>query len=93
MTTPIDWLGYAAAALTAGSFIPQAMLTLRTKDVSGISLSMYSAFTAGVALWLAYGLWLGAWPVILANALTLMLSAAILFTKIWVEWQARRRRS
>jgi MtN3 and saliva related transmembrane protein len=93
MTTPLDWLGYAAAALTSGSFIPQALLTLRTKDVSGISLSMYSAFTTGVALWLAYGLWLGAWPVIVANALTLLLSAAILFTKVRVEWQARRGRS
>ena len=53
---PQDWIGYAAATLTTASFLPQAVLTLRTRDTRGISLAMYSAFTAGVALWLLYGL-------------------------------------
>ena len=53
--TFVDGLGYAAAALTTASFVPQAWLTFRTRDVSGISLAMYSAFTFGIALWLAYG--------------------------------------
>jgi MtN3 and saliva related transmembrane protein len=84
-----DALGYLAATLTTTSFVPQAWLTLRTRDVSGISLGMYSAFTLGVALWLAYGLRIGAWPVIVANALTLALAATILVTKITVERRAR----
>ncbi len=78
----IDTLGYLAAALTTGSFLPQAWLTFRTRNVSGISLSMYSAFTLGIVLWLAYGLMLGAWPVIIANGITLALAAAILAMKI-----------
>ena len=49
---PTQWLGYAAASFTTLSFLPQAVLTLRTRDVSGISASMYGAFTVGVALWL-----------------------------------------
>ena len=81
----IDWLGFAAAALTTSSFVPQALLTLRTKDVSGISLSMYGAFTLGVALWLVYGIVLRSWPIIVANALTVALAATILGTKIVVE--------
>ena len=85
-----DTLGYLAAALTTASFLPQAALTLRTRDVSGISLGMYSAFTLGVALWLVYGIRIGAWPVIVANALTLALAATILVTKIAVDRQARR---
>lgn len=80
-----DLLGYAAAALTSLSFLPQALLTLRTRDVSGISFGMYSAFALGVALWLVYGLLLGAWPIILANALTLLLACVILYTKWRVE--------
>ena len=80
-----DTLGYMAAALTTASFLPQAMLTLRTRDVSGISLGMYSAFTLGVALWLAYGWRIGEWPIIVANALTLALAATILVTKIVVD--------
>ncbi|AKJ27616.1 SemiSWEET transporter [Caldimonas brevitalea] len=77
-----DGLGYAAAVLTTASFVPQALLTFRTRDVSGISLSMYSAFTLGIALWLAYGLLLGAWPLIIANVITLSLAGAILVMKI-----------
>lgn len=88
MTIP-DTLGYLAATLTTASFVPQAWLTLRTRDVSGISLAMYAAFTLGVALWLAYGLTVGAWPIVIANALTFALAATILVLKIVVERAAR----
>ena len=78
----IDWLGYAAALLTTASFLPQAWHTFTTRDVSGISLGMYSAFTAGIACWLAYGWLLGAWPIVIADTITLALAAAILFMKL-----------
>jgi len=77
-----ELVGYCAAALTTLSFLPQAWHTYRTRDVAGISLGMYSAFTLGVALWLAYGLLVGAWPVVLANAVTLGLAAGILWMKL-----------
>jgi MtN3 and saliva related transmembrane protein len=62
--------------------VPQAWLTFRTRDVSGISLGMYSVFVCGIALWLAYGLLRGAWPVVVANTITLALAAAILAMKL-----------
>ena len=77
-----DWIGSTAAILTTGSFVPQVVHTLRTKDVSGISLSMYSAFVMGVAMWLVYGLMLQAWPIVIANAITVSLAACILFMKV-----------
>ena len=77
-----DLIGYTAAFLTTFSFAPQAWLTFRTRDVRGISLGMYSAFAAGVALWLAYGLLLRAWPIVLANGITLALVLAILAMKL-----------
>jgi len=77
-----DFIGYIAASLTTLSFLPQALHTFRTRDVSGISLGMYSMFTAGVALWLVYGLLLWAWPLIVANAITLALALAILVMKL-----------
>ncbi|NJS37605.1 MAG: SemiSWEET transporter [Brachymonas sp.] len=78
----IDLIGYIAACLTTFSFIPQALKTFRTRDVSGISLGMYSAFTAGVALWLLYGFMLMAWPIIIANVITLSLALSILLMKL-----------
>ena len=80
--TSIDLIGTLAACLTTCSFLPQAIKTFRTKDVSGISLAMYGAFTCGVALWLIYGLMLGAWPIIIANAVTLTLALSIFLMKL-----------
>jgi len=77
-----DLVGYCAATLTTAAFVPQAVHTFRTKDVSGISLTMYGTFTLGVALWLGYGLLLGAWPIVIANAITLALAIAILVMKL-----------
>lgn len=74
----LDFVGFTAATLTTVSFVPQAWHTFRTRDVSGISLGMYGTFTAGVACWLVYGLLLGAWPIVIANCITLTLAAAIL---------------
>jgi MtN3 and saliva related transmembrane protein len=77
-----DWVGYAAAFLTTSSFVPQALHTFRTKDVAGISLGMYSAFVVGISLWLVYGLLLSAWPIVIANVITLSLASTILFMKL-----------
>jgi MtN3 and saliva related transmembrane protein len=78
----IDWIGSLAAVLTTASFFPQALHTFRTRDVSGISFGMYSLFTLGVALWIAYGVMLGAWPIIIANVVTFTLALMILVMKI-----------
>lgn len=80
--TFIDTLGYVAATFTTASFVPQAWLTFRTRDVSGISLAMYSVFTLGIALWLVYGLFIEAWPVVIANVVTFALAAVILTMKL-----------
>ena len=77
-----ELIGYLAATLTTASFVPQAWHTFKTRDVRGISLGMYSTFTAGVACWLLYGLQLGAWPIVIANCITLALAAAILVMKL-----------
>ncbi len=77
-----DLIGTLAAVLTTGSFLPQAWHTFRTKDVSGISLGMYSVFTVGVAAWLVYGLLLLAWPIVISNFITLTLASTILFMKL-----------
>jgi MtN3 and saliva related transmembrane protein len=81
-TALVDIIGFIAATLTTASFVPQAWHTFKTRDVRGISLGMYSAFTAGVAAWLIYGLLMGAWPIVIANAITLALAAAILGMKL-----------
>jgi len=77
-----EMIGYLAAILTTASFLPQAILTIRTRDTESLSLSMYSLFTLGVFCWLVYGIYISDKAIIFANAITLVLAASILFFKI-----------
>ncbi len=82
MTTP-EIISYLAATLTTASFVPKAILTIKTKDTESLSLGMYSTFTLGVLCWLIYGIHLGDKAIIAANAITLLLASSILFFKIY----------
>lgn len=77
-----DWIGGVAATLTTISFIPQVWKVWQSKHTADISLGMYTLFTAGVALWLVYGLLIDSWPVIAANSTTLLLAGTVLLLKL-----------
>jgi MtN3 and saliva related transmembrane protein len=77
-----DWIGALAATLTTVAFIPQAWMTWKKRHANDVSLGMYCMFTVGVALWLVYGLVIGAWPIIIANSVTFVLALFILMMKI-----------
>ena len=77
-----DIIGGFAATLTTTAFIPQAWKVLRTRHTADISMGMYILFTAGVALWLSYGILLAAWPIIIANCVTLLLAGTVLVMKL-----------
>lgn len=79
---PHTLIGYTAAAFTTAAFVPQAWKSWRTRDLSGISLPMYTLFTLGVGLWCAYGMAIGSLPVILANGITLVLASLVLGLKL-----------
>ena len=77
-----EWLGTAAAILTTLSFVPQAAKTIRTRETHAISMWMYAMFTVGIACWFGYGIVLHSWPMIVSNAITFLLAAAILALKL-----------
>ena len=77
----METLGYAAGILTSLAFIPQVLQIYKTKSAKDVSLAMFLLFTTGVVLWLVYGIKAHAFPVIVANAITLLLSLIILFFK------------
>lgn len=77
-----ELLGGSAALLTTLCWLPQTLRAVRTRDVASLSLVTFGAFTAGIFLWLIYGLLIGSWPVILANLFTLALNLVIVVQKI-----------
>lgn len=82
MSVTVQSIGLLAAALTTFSFLPQAILTLRTRKTDEISLAMYLMFSSGVVFWLAYGLAIGDLAVSLANGVTLLFALPILVVKL-----------
>ncbi len=82
-----ELLGLIAGTLTTLAFLPQVIKTWKSQSAKDISLGMFLLFSAGVALWLVYGIQLGAVPIIAANAVTLLLSLAILGMKFWFGWR------
>ena len=77
----INYLGFAAGALTTASLVPQVVRILKTGSARDISLGMFLVLGAGVLLWALYGLLIGSPPVIIANVITLLLAAAVVVLK------------
>lgn len=78
-------LGFTAAICTTIAFIPQAVKVYRTKHTKDISLGMFSLLNLGFVLWLIYGIILNSYPIILANAVTIIFAVYILITKIRLD--------
>ena len=85
----IEIVGYFGAILTTASFLPQVIKTFKTKDTSGISLTMYSVFVFGVVVWFIYGYLRQDFIIMIANFVTFLLSGAVLWMKIKAVWKVR----
>ncbi len=75
-------LGLVAGGLTTASFVPQVLKIWKTKSAEDVSLLMFVAFCVGVSLWIVYGVIKGELAIILTNAVTLVLGAAIVWMKL-----------
>ncbi|MPM55642.1 Sugar transporter SemiSWEET [bioreactor metagenome] len=80
-----DFIGAVAGVLTTIAFIPQVVKIWRTRSARDISYGMYTCFIGGVGLWLCYGLLIGAIPIVLNNAIVLVLAILVIFFKYKVE--------
>lgn len=75
-------IGTLAGFLTTIAFVPQVLRVWRSRSARDLSLHAFATFTAGVALWLAYGILRNEAPIIVWNAITLALAATILGMKL-----------
>lgn len=86
----VELIGFVTAFFTSASFVPQAVMVIRSRKTEGLSLTMYVMFTCGISLWLTYGLVTRAWPLICANTVTITLAVCILSVMIGNKRKARR---
>jgi MtN3 and saliva related transmembrane protein len=75
-------LGLVAGFLTTVAFVPQVTKIWKTKSAKDVSLPTFAAFAAGVLLWMIYGFIKQEPPIILWNAVTLVLAGAIVAMKL-----------
>jgi len=76
------WVSALAAILTTAAFVPQALHIIRHRETKGISLVMYLVFATGVAFWFLFGFLIDNWPIMISNAITLVLTLAIVAMKL-----------
>ena len=74
--------GYFAVFFTTVSFLPQAIKTLKTRNVEGLSLLTYVFLFLGSLSWFLYGSYLGDIPLMTTNSLTTILTDLILFLTV-----------
>ncbi len=77
----ITLLGFMAATLTTIAFIPQVIKTWKLRSARDLSLPTFVIFSTGIFLWLVYGIFIGNWPIIMANSITFLLGMTLLFFK------------
>jgi MtN3 and saliva related transmembrane protein len=78
----IRTIGYIAGVITTLAFVPQVVRSWRTRSTRDLSLTWLVAFASGVSLWLVYGILLREPPIIAANAVTLALTAILLWIRV-----------
>lgn len=82
MLDAITVIGSLAALCSMVSFTPQAWKIIKSRQTKDLSAVMYAITCAGFALWAAYGILLGQWPIIVTNTVCLMLAGFILTMKL-----------
>jgi MtN3 and saliva related transmembrane protein len=71
-------IGYVAATLSVSAFTPQVWKVIKTRETKSMSTPMWILETCGFAMWIAYGIAIGALPIIIPNVLCALFAAFIL---------------
>lgn len=78
----IELIGLLAAIVTTLGWLPQILKILRERKAGDISLGTNATLVSGSLLWAIYGLFIGSWPIILANGVTILFIATIIGLKL-----------
>jgi MtN3 and saliva related transmembrane protein len=74
-----------AGVLTTVAFVPQVLKTWKSRSGRDISLGTFALFSLGVLLWLLYGVAIRSVPIVVANAVTLLLALAVVVLKLYFD--------
>lgn len=78
----MHWFGAVGATLTTICWLPQAVRLIRYRDTRAISLVTNLVFVSGLVCWLVYVISLNDWPLIISNAISILLTSVIIAMKL-----------
>lgn len=78
----VEIIGIIAAVLTTSAFLPQVYKTWKTKNAKALSMPMLILFFVGIILWFVYGILINSFSLIIANGITIVSYAFLIYFKI-----------
>ena len=64
-------IGYIATVVSTATFLPQVVKTWKSKSTKDLSFEMTLLGAIGSLLWLVYGIFIKAYPMIFANTIAM----------------------
>ena len=82
MPDALTFVGLIASVFTALSYVPQVLKARPRGSTEDLSLKTLSVLTAGLILWISYGVMRDDWIIVAANSVGAVLAGLVLFYKI-----------
>lgn len=91
LTTITDIFGYLASFCMVLGYLPQAIMTMKTRDTEGISMMTFSMMGLGSVFFVINGLLWGNYPLAITNIITAVCSVIIFGIKIYNDHFKKHR--
>ncbi len=85
----ISIIGYTASICMILGYLPQAIVTIRTRDTDGIALPTFCMLGLGSIFFVIQGLALHNWPLVITNVITPICSVIIFGIKLYNDSRKR----
>lgn len=83
--------GWCASICMILGYLPQAVVTIRTRDTDGIAMPTFIMMGLGSLFFVIQGILIGNWPLAVTNLITLACSVAIFSIKIYNDYFRKKR--
>ncbi len=87
----LNIIGYTASVCMILGYLPQAIVTIRTRDTDGIALPTFCMLGLGSIFFVVQGIMLGNWPLVITNVITTICSVIIFGIKLYNDSRKSRK--
>lgn len=78
--------GWAASISMVLGYMPQAIVTMRTRDTDGIALPTFTMMGLGSIFFIVQGILIENWPLVVTNVITAVCAVIITGIKIYNDY-------